>query len=86
MQKDNIPHAGLASDLEFIRRVHLDLTGRIPDSEVIRKFINNKDAQKRDKLIEGIVRPERYQFSDSDPFVDRWTIGLAICSGARARN
>ena len=82
MQKDNIPHAGLASDLEFVRRVHLDLTGRIPDSEVIRKFINNKDAQKRDKLIEGIVRPERYQFSDSDPFVDRWTYWFSDLFGS----
>jgi hypothetical protein len=82
MQKDNIPHAGLASDLEFVRRVHLDLTGRIPDNEVIRKFTNNKDAHKRDKLIEGIVRPERYQFSDSDPFVDRWTYWFSDLFGS----
>jgi uncharacterized protein DUF1553/uncharacterized protein DUF1549 len=82
MQKDNIPHAGLASDLEFVRRIHLDLTGRIPDSEVIRKFIDNKDVQKRDKMIEGIVRPERYQFSDSDPFVDRWTYWFSDLFGS----
>src|SRR5687768_1228269 len=44
IQKDKIPHAGLSSDLEFVRRIHLDLTGQIPESEVIRKFINNEDS------------------------------------------
>ena len=68
MERDKIPHAGLSSDLEFVRRIHLDLTGRIPESEVIRKFISNKDAQKRNKLIETLIRPERYQFQENDPF------------------
>src|SRR5579862_7613614 len=35
MECDHIPHALLASDLEFIRRVYLDLTGRIPEPEAI---------------------------------------------------
>ena len=82
MQKDKIPHAGLSSDLEFVRRIHLDLTGRIPESEVIRKFISNKDALKRDKLIEAIVRPERYQFQENDPFVDRWTYWFSDLFGS----
>ena len=82
MQKDKIPHAGLSSDLEFVRRLHLDLTGRIPESDVIRKFINNKDSQKREKLIETLVRPERYQFQENDPFVDRWTYWFSDLFGS----
>lgn len=30
MQREGIPHAPLATDQEFLRRVMLDLTGRIP--------------------------------------------------------
>jgi hypothetical protein len=73
MLKDSIPHAGLSTDLEFVRRVHLDLTGRIPETDVIRKFLATEDPNKRDKLIDSLVTPERYQFQESDPFVDRWT-------------
>src|SRR5688572_1021856 len=67
MQKDGIPHAGLSTDLEFVRRVHLDLTGRIPETDVIRKFLEDQDPHKRDKLIDSLVAPERYQFQESDP-------------------
>ena len=30
MERDGVPHAPMATDAEFFRRVHLDLTGRIP--------------------------------------------------------
>ena len=33
MKADRVPHAGLSTDAEFFRRVHLDLWGRLPDSE-----------------------------------------------------
>ena len=36
MERERIPHAPLASDYEFLRRVTLDLTGRIPSSEDVR--------------------------------------------------
>ena len=28
MQKDGIPYTGFSADAEFVRRIHLDLTGR----------------------------------------------------------
>lgn len=82
MRKDNIPHSGLASDVEFLRRVHLDLTGRIPEPEVIRRFIADNDPQKRDKLVDKLVEPERYQFQENDPFVDRWTYWFSDLFGS----
>ena len=72
IEQDKIPHAGLATDAEFVRRVHLDLTGRIPEGQVVRKFLDDSDPQKRDKLIDLLVQPERFQFQENDPFVDRW--------------
>ena len=55
MEKDGIPWAPLSSDEEFFRRIHLDLWGRIPDSESVRKFLKDSDPGKRDKLIEKML-------------------------------
>ena len=33
IERDGIPHAPLSTDREFLRRVQLDLTGRIPSPE-----------------------------------------------------
>ena len=76
MDRDHIPHALLATDLEFLRRVYLDLTGRVPEPDAIRAFLNDTDPQKRDKLIDSLVEPHRYAFAENDPFVDRWTYWL----------
>jgi hypothetical protein len=73
MERDKIPHAGLASDQEFLRRAYLDLTGRIPTGDVVRKFLSDETPGKRDKLIDRLISPERYAFSEEDAFVDRWT-------------
>ena len=39
MERDGIPHAPLATDQEFFRRVMLDLTGRIPSPAEVRDFL-----------------------------------------------
>lgn len=60
MERDGIPHAPLASDAEFFRRVHLDLTGRIPDSADLQKFLASQDPPKRDKLIDSLIGSSAY--------------------------
>jgi len=55
MDADKIPHAGLSSDEEFFRRVHIDLTGRIPSDEDLRTFVGLTDANKRDALVDRLV-------------------------------
>jgi len=82
LKQDRIPHAGLSTDIEFLRRIHLDLTGRIPEPEVIRKFISDTNPQKRDKLIDELIAPARYQFQDQDPFVDRWAYWFSDLFGS----
>ncbi len=64
MDLDGIPHAGLATDSEFLRRVSLDLTGRIPPSEELKAFVADTDPAKRDKLIDRLLA--------SDAYVDKW--------------
>ncbi len=61
IERDGIPHAPLASDQEFFRRIHLDLTGRIAEPEKLRAFLASADPDKRDKLIDSIVGSTAYK-------------------------
>ncbi len=61
IEKDGIPHAPLASDEEFFRRVHIDLTGRIPRDDELRAFLDSKDAGKRDKLVDRLTSGRPYE-------------------------
>jgi len=66
MEKDGVAWASLSTDTEFIRRVTLDLTGRIPAPEDITKFVEDTNPAKRDLLIDSLIgTPE---------FVDKWTM------------
>jgi hypothetical protein len=64
MQRDSVPHAPLTSDQEFIRRVKLDLAGRIPSPGEVRDFAADTSPDKRSKLIEKLV--------GSPEWVDKW--------------
>src|SRR5882672_10725892 len=63
-----VPSAGLSSDTEFLRRVYLDLTGRIPSSDDVRAFLADNSPGKRDAIIDKLVY--------SPEFADRWTMWL----------
>ncbi|HMX28130.1 MAG TPA: DUF1549 domain-containing protein, partial [Blastocatellia bacterium] len=64
MQLDSVPHAPLTNDYEFCRRAYLDLTGRIPTPEQLRAFVENKAADKRDRLIDELI--------DGAAWVENW--------------
>ena len=65
MKRDGIPHAPLATDSEFIRRVKLDVAGRIPSSDEVRDFVADRSPDKRQKLVQKLV--------GSPEFVDKWS-------------
>ncbi len=64
MQQDKIHHAALTDDYTFLRRVHLDLTGRIPTPEQIAAFVSDPDSGKRDREIDRLLV--------SDAWGDKW--------------
>lgn len=66
MEADGVLSAPLSTDEEFVRRVYIDLTGRIPAANVVTAFLNDKDLQKRDKLADQLIA--------SPEFVDKWTL------------
>jgi hypothetical protein len=69
LEAQGVRPAANATDAEFIRRVTLDLTGRIPTAERLVQFLNDADPAKRDKLVDELMaRPE---------FVDKWTVFFA---------
>jgi hypothetical protein len=65
MAKAGVPHAPLSNDYEFCRRVHLDLTGRIPTPERLLAFVKDTAPDKRDRLIDELLA--------SPAWVDHWS-------------
>ena len=55
MSQFGIPHAPLADDAEFFRRVNLDLTGRIPSAGAVRAFLGSEISTKRNDVIRDLV-------------------------------
>ena len=69
MAADGVNPAPLASDAEFLRRVSVDLTGRIPSPEKVDSFLQDTDSTKRSRLIDDLMA--------SEAFVDNWTLFYA---------
>jgi len=54
------PVAEIADDAEFLRRISIDLTGRLPTSIEARKFFADQDKKKRQKLIDRLLEGEDF--------------------------
>lgn len=53
---ETCPAISKASDAEFVNRVYLELTGAVADAEKARKFAEDKEADKRAKLVNRLLR------------------------------
>jgi hypothetical protein len=51
----NVQPAALSDDPEFARRVYLDLIGRIPSREEVQHFCDDRNQQKRSRLIDDLL-------------------------------
>ena len=54
------PLAGPADDAEFLRRAWFDFNGGIPSAEETKKFLADKSADKRAKLIAQLTAAPRF--------------------------
>ncbi|HEX5271333.1 MAG TPA: DUF1549 and DUF1553 domain-containing protein [Gemmataceae bacterium] len=59
-QRDGVTPAPLADDAEFVRRAYLDLTGKIPSVSEVRKFLKDQSSDKRERLIEELLKSPGY--------------------------
>ena len=78
LQKSGVRAARLSNDYEFVRRIYLDLTGRIPTAVQVREFVANDDPNKRADLIDRLLY--------SPEFVDRWVLWFGDLVGNVSTN
>ena len=76
--KKGLVHGEPMDDLAFLRKVSVDLIGRIPSDKEIRRYLQWNASERRDRVVEQLLLHER--------FADRWTAFFAdilrIRSGA----
>jgi hypothetical protein len=58
--ENGIKPAPLADDAEFVRRVYLDIAGRIPHVSEVRAFLDDTSPNKRRALVEDLLRGPHY--------------------------
>jgi len=78
MSRDNVISAPIATDDEFVRRVYLDITGRIPSADDVTAFLADTAANKRDALVDRLV--------GSPEYVDKWTMFFSDLFKVTARS
>jgi hypothetical protein len=54
-QSNGIRPVGPASDAEFMRRVYLDLTGRIPSVSEVQEFLDDTSTNRRELLVDRLL-------------------------------
>jgi hypothetical protein len=69
LKRLRIPPSPLCDDATFLRRVHLDVAGRLPTAEEVRAFVARPaSAIQREQVIDRLLA--------SPEFVDFWTLKL----------
>ena len=56
----SIKPAPRCDDLTFVRRVHLDLAGRLPKPEEVSAFLSDKGDKKREALVDRLLASKDY--------------------------
>jgi hypothetical protein len=70
--------APATTDYEFVRRVTLDLTGRIPTASAVTTFVSDGSLDKRAKLVDTLMA--------SPEWVDKWTVWFGDLLQNNSRN
>lgn len=64
----------LSSDAVFLRRVSIDLNGTLPTPDDVQKFVADKSADKRAKLIDSLLEKPEYAYL----FANKWADILKV--------
>ncbi len=68
LKKMGLPPSPPSDDATFFRRVTLDIAGRLPTPEEAKRFLESKDAAKRDAAIDALLASTDY----ADFFANKW--------------
>ena len=69
LKKIGVPPSPICDDSTFLRRVSLDIAGRLPTTEESKTFLASKDVNKRDQAVEALLNSPDY----ADYFANKWT-------------
>ncbi len=72
-----IPPSDACDDSTFLRRVTIDLAGRLPNVEETRDFLGDQDADKRDRCIDRLLDSTDH----ADYFANKWMLLLRNYQG-----
>jgi hypothetical protein len=64
-----VPASDACDDSTFLRRVTLDIAGRLPTADETRQFLSDTNSQKRADWIDRLLRSPSY----ADYFANKWT-------------
>jgi uncharacterized membrane protein len=74
LRRDGVDAAELTTDSEFVRRVYLDLTGRIPTLAQAQDFLGGTSSDRRSRLVERLLESEAYTDQFAHWFIQRFRI------------
>jgi len=69
LKEIGIPPSPVCDDATFLRRVTLDIAGKIPSESETRAFLADKSPDKREVVIDSLLRSPDY----ADYFANKWT-------------
>lgn len=69
LKQIGIPPSSICDDSTFLRRVSLDIGGRLPTLEETETFLAERAPDKRDRAIEALLNSPDY----ADYFANKWT-------------
>lgn len=72
LKKLGVPPSPICDDATFLRRASIDITGSLPTAEQAMAFANDRDPNKRDKLVDYLLDSPGY----GDYFGNKWTMVL----------
>ncbi len=69
LKRVGMPPSVTCDDATFIRRVTIDITGRLPTDDEAKEFLVSTDSKKRDVLIDRLLASTDY----ADYFANKWS-------------
>jgi hypothetical protein len=78
LKKLRMSPSGLCDDATFLRRVFLDIVGTVPTSAEVKKFLDDQDPKKREKLVDELLSRKE--------FVELWVMKWAELLQIRSTN
>lgn len=65
LKREGLQPSKMSKDAEFLRRIHLDMTGKIPTPEEVLDFLKDGSSNKRQEKIDDLLQ--------SEASIDYWT-------------